>query len=128
MPRFLFSVYHPSGCRNRNHSPRDKLAACDKRTLDGIFNAAAAGNLHSHNGHALDIVVCNNGGQLVGVIDIVKLGTSDKRYAVADKLIVEIAVGVGGAVGGDEQICAVKIGRIDGHELDLNRPLRKLTL
>ena len=123
MPRFLFSVYHPSVCRNRNHSPRDKLSACHKRTFYCIFNAAATGNLHSHNGHALDIIVRDNCGQLVGVIDIVKLGTSDKRYAVADKFIVEIAVGIGGAVGGDEQICAVKTGGIDGHELDLDRPL-----
>ena len=37
------------------------------------------------------------------------------------------AVGVGGAVGSNEKITAVKVGRVNRSELDLNRPLAQFT-
>ena len=38
----------------------------------------------------------------------------------------EVAVGIGRAVRRDEQVCPVKIRRVDRRKLDLNRPLAKL--
>ena len=40
-----------------------------------------------------------------------------------DEPLVEGGVGIGGAVGGDEQPCTVKIGGVYRHQLDLHRPL-----
>ena len=52
----------------------------------------------------------------------------DKGYVVFDEFFVERRIGVGGAVGGDEQLCAVKIRRVYRHELYLNRPLAQSAL
>ena len=38
----------------------------------------------------------------------------------------EIRIGVGRAVGRDEQVCTVEIRRVHGHELNLHRPLAQL--
>ena len=61
----------------------------------------------------------------VAVIDVVQLGAAHQRDVPLDELLVEGGVGVGGAVGGDEEPCAVKIGRVHRHQLDLHRPLGK---
>ena len=42
-----------------------------------------------------------------------------------DKTLMEGGVGVSRAVGGDQQLCVCKIGRVNRHQLDLDRPLRK---
>ena len=47
---------------------------------------------------------------------------------VPDKAIVEPGVGVGGAVGGHQQLLPLKIGGLDGDQLDLHRPLAQLAL
>ena len=44
----------------------------------------------------------------------------------AHELLMDVRVGVGGAVGGDEQLGTVKIGCIHRHELDLAGPLSQL--
>ena len=44
------------------------------------------------------------------------------------ELLVDIGVGIGGAVGGDQQLGTVKVGRVHRHQLDLARPLCQLGL
>ena len=44
------------------------------------------------------------------------------------ELFVDVGIGVGGAVGRDQQLCAVKVGRIHRHKLDLAGPLTQLRL
>ncbi len=99
-----------------------------QRALDGIFNPAAAGDLHTHDRDAFDVVFTQDAGELFAIIAFIEFGTADQRNAPADKLLVERAVGIGCAVGGDEQARAVKIRRVDGYQLNLYRPLRQLAL
>ena len=89
---FLFDQT-PVG-RHGHDPPGQKLAAVADRLRDGALDPAAAGNLHPHDGHALDIILTDDGGQLVGVVTLVQLGTADEGHAVADELLVEVAVGV----------------------------------
>ena len=44
----------------------------------------------------------------------------------AHELLMDVGVGVGGAVGGDKQLGTIKIGCIHRHELDLAGPLGQL--
>ena len=74
-----------------------------------------------------NIVVRKNRRELVGVIHAVELGATDERDSVTNKLVMEVAVGIGGAICSNEQVRSVKIGSVHGYELDLNWPLRKLT-
>ena len=90
-----------------------------------MLNTATAGYFHTHYGHALNIVVRKNRRELVGVIHAVELGATDERDSIANKLVMEVAVGVGGTICRNEQVRSVKIGSVYGYELDLNRPLRE---
>ena len=91
--------------------------------LRGSLQATAARHFHSHDGNALDVVVANDLGQLVGVVYHIKLGATDKCDFALHKVLVHIGVSVGGTVGGDQQLCAV-IKRCDcGQKFYLNRPL-----
>ena len=107
--------------------PGNELAAGLQGALGCAFDATATRNLHANDGYALDIILCNDTGQLFGIVSLVQLGTADQRDAITDELVMEIAVGVGGTVSSDEQIGTVKIGSVNGHELDLAGPLGKLT-
>ena len=56
------------------------------------------------------------------------LAECDDNYAqrvslAADKILMEISIGVGRAVGGDQQLCPIKIGGVDRDQLDLDGPL-----
>ena len=93
-----------------------------------MFEPAAAGDFHSDDRHGLYIVVRDYLRQLLGIVDAVELRAADKGYVVFDEFFVERRIGVGGAVGGDEQLCAVKIRRVYRHELYLNRPLAQSAL
>ena len=44
----------------------------------------------------------------------------------SDKILMEVSIGKGGAVGGNQQVRAVKVGRRKGSQLDLDRPLAQL--
>ena len=87
--------------------------------------SAAAGHLHPHDGHALDVVVPDDGRQLVGVVHVVELGAADDGDLAPHELLVHVGVGVGGAVRRNEQLCAVEEGSLGGHQLDLAGPLRQ---
>lgn len=75
---------------------------------------------------APDVVAAQNFGQLLGVIHHIQLWAADERHAAANEILMEVAVGIGRAVRRDEQVCPVKIRRVDRRKLDLNRPLAKL--
>ena len=79
----------------------------------GVLDTAAARNLHADNGHAFDIVVTDDFGQLFGVVDAVKLWTSDQSYFTMDKVLMEAAVCVSGTVGSDQKFGTVEIRGAD---------------
>ena len=108
------------------HLPRNQLSAVLQRSSYCVFQPAAARHLHAHDGDALNIVSAQDFGQFFTVIHRVELGTADKRDAVPDEIPMEIRIGVGRAVGRDEQVCTVEIRRVHGHELNLHRPLAQL--
>lgn len=110
-------------CGDNCYTPGNEFAALLQCALDGVFNAAAAGDLHARHGHTLDIVFTQDGGELFRVVALIQLGASDERYAAADEILVKRTVGVRGAVRRDEQSCALKIRRVHRSKLDLDRPL-----
>ena len=71
-----------------------------------MFQPAAAGDLHPHDGHALDVVAADDLRQLLGVIHAVQLRAAHQRDMPLDEPLMEGGVGVGGAVGGNQQPCA----------------------
>ena len=88
------------------------------------LDSTAARNFHPHDGYTLNLVLPDNLGQFFTVIDGVQLGTANQRYFPADKIVMEIAVGVGGAVCRNQQGRMIKIRRIDWRQFNLNGPLR----
>jgi hypothetical protein len=122
---FLFQNFSVGG--DGNHLPRNKFAACHQGAFGSVFDSAAAGNLHADNGYAFDVVIGNDLRQLIGVIALVKLGTTDKRYVTPDKLIVKVSVSISGTVCRNKKICSVKVGCINGYKLNLYGPLSELT-
>lgn len=52
-------------CGDNCYTPGNEFAALLQCALDGVFNAAAAGDLHARHGHALDIVFTQDGGELL---------------------------------------------------------------
>ena len=55
------------------------------------------------------------------IIHHIQLGAADHGYLILHKIMMEIAIGISGTVGSDQQISAVKIGSIGRQELDLHR-------
>ena len=64
-------------CGDNCYTPGNEFAALLQCALDGVFNAAAAGDLHPHDGHALDVIVLNDLRQLFAVVHAVQLGSAD---------------------------------------------------
>ncbi len=81
--------------------------------LKGVLKSAAAGHLHAREGDGLDIVCGKDLAELFCVIDGVELRAADERHAAFHEVGVEAAAGIGAAIGGDEQIRAVKIRGLD---------------
>ena len=97
-----------------------------KRRLHGMLDAAAAGNFHAHNGDASDIVIGQDRGQLLGIVDAVQLRAADQGNVIPDEFIVKIAVGVGGAVRSHQELRSVEIRCVHRRQFDLDRPLGEL--
>ena len=74
-----------------------------------MLETAAAGHLHPNDGHLLNFVAADDFGQLFGVVDAVKLWTSDQSYFTMDKVLMEAAVCVSGTVGSDQKFGTVEI-------------------
>ena len=107
-------------------APGDEFAAGLQGSFHSVFNAAATGDFHTDHGDTFDIVVFQYGGEFFGIVALVQFGTADEGNVIADKFIVEIAVGIGGAVCRNQQIGTVKVGGVDRDQFDLYRPLQKL--
>ena len=100
-----------------------QLSAVFERLLRGSLQAAAARYFHTDDGDALDVVIADDLGQLVGVVDHIELRAADQGDLALHEFLVHIGVGVGGAVSGNQQLCAV-IERSDRRQqFDLARPL-----
>ena len=56
LPYHAWLVKDPTVDGDRDDLPRNELAALLQGRFGGVFQSAAAGDLHAHNGHALDIV------------------------------------------------------------------------
>ena len=89
--------------------PRYKFSASLYSLFCGVFNTSAAGNLHSHNGNAFDVVERYDFRQLFRIVHAVQLGAAHEGDVSLDEPLMEGGVGVGGAVGGNQEPCAVKI-------------------
>ena len=63
-----------------------------------MFDSAAAGNFHAYDGDASDLVIGQDRGQFLGIVDAVQFRAADQGDVIPDEFIVEIAVGIGGAV------------------------------
>lgn len=111
-----------------DYIPRDELAAVLQSSDGSMLQPAAAGHLHAQHGHALDIIAADDLGQLFAVIHSIQLRAADDGHMAPHELLVDIGVGIGGAVGGDQQLGTVKVGRVHRHQLDLARPLCQLGL
>ena len=111
---FLFFL-QPAVYRHGDHLPRDKFPALLERLFRRQFQPAAAGHLHPHNSDALDVVLPDDLRQLFGIVHAVQLGTAHEGDVSLNEPLVESGVGVGGAVGGDQQPRAVKIRGIHRH-------------
>ena len=99
--------------------PGDLLAAFLERPLDRLLQPAAAGHLHAHHRYASDRILADDFGQLPGIVHAVQLGAADQGDAPLDKALMEARIGVGRAIGGDQQLGAIKIGRVDRGQLCL---------
>ena len=113
------SADNPAVRGDGHHLPGDLFPAGQQGPLGGVLDAAAARNLHADDGQALNVVVCQDLGELLAVVPRVQLGAADEGYPAPDKVLVEIAVGMAvqsaamsrwaplkyGAVGGTSLIC-----------------------
>ena len=122
----VLSFHNVSVDGDGDDAPGDELAACLQRVCRRPFKSAAAGNFHPHDDKFLDVVLREDGRQLLGVVSLVQLGAADDRDASTHQVAVEVGVCVGRAVCGDEQFCAVEPRSLDGNELYLHGPLGKL--
>ena len=92
-------------------------------SFGGHFQPAAARDFHADQCEVLDIVLTDDFCQFFGVVDVVEFGTADEGDAPFDEVFMETGVGIGRAVGGDEQAGAVEVRRMGRDQLQLDRPL-----
>ena len=88
--------------RDGNDLPRNKLPTLPQCGFRRIFQPAAAGDFHAHDGHALNVVIADDLGELLGIVHTIQLGAANKGDAPLDKLLVEGSVSIGGAVGSNK--------------------------
>jgi len=60
-----------------------------------------------HDRYALDVVVPDTRDQLFAVVGRVQLGTAEDRVFAAHELLMQIGIGIGGTVGGNQEFRAV---------------------
>ena len=65
----------------------------------------------------MDSVGAQDSGEFIGVGRGIELGAADQGDAAADESAVKIAVGIGAAIGGNEQMGVLVVRRGDGGEL-----------
>ena len=98
---YCHSVQNSSIGGDCNYLPGNKLSAGQQSTLGSIFNPTAARYLHTYNGNAVDVVICNDLSQFLGIIHFIQLWTADQRNFAPDELVMKITVGISGTISGD---------------------------
>ena len=83
-------------------------------------------DFHADDGDVLNIVLADDFGQLLGIVDVIELGTADEGDMAFDEIVVEAGIGIGCAVGGNQELSTVKVRCMGRNELELDRPLAKL--
>ena len=91
-----------------------------------MHDAAATRHFHTHDSYAFNIVVPENGGQLVRIVALIQFWTSDECSMIADQFIMKITISIGGTVCRDQEVRAAKIRCVHRNEFYLNRPLGEL--
>lgn len=89
---------------------RNILAAVLDGGFDSVAQTTTARYAHAGNGDGTDPVMLKNERQLFGIINAVQLGTADHGHTLPHKIMVEIAIGKGGAIGSDQQVSTLKAG------------------
>ena len=120
---FVPSNYTFTFKREGDDLPGDELAGSLQRFFRSHFESAAAWNLHAHDGDGLDVVLAQDFRQLLRVVHGIELRTADDRHLTAHELLMEVRVGVGRAVGGDEQLRALEERRAHRNKPYLAGPL-----
>ena len=103
--------------------PRNELPTVPERVFRRSLQSSAARHFHSDNRNALDVVILDDLGQLFGVIHHIELRAADQGDFTLHKILVHIRVGIGGAVGGNQQLCAVVERSLSRQQFNLDRPL-----
>lgn len=116
-------VENPAVGGDSNNLPGNHFFAGFQSAFYSVFDAAAAGNFHAYHGDAFNVVIRNDLSKFFSVVAFIQLRTANERDLVSDKVLVEIPVRIGSAIRGNKQIGIVKIGRINGNQFDLHRPL-----
>ena len=75
---------------DRRHLPGDEFPAFLQGLLCRQFQPSAAGHLHAHDRHALNVIVPDDLHKLLAVVDAVQLWTADQRNTFPDKVLMEI--------------------------------------
>ena len=118
----VFSEQSAVAC-DGDDGERDVLAGGGYRTLCGKLKTAAAGHLHPHERYAAHVVCVQYLAELFGVIDGVELGTAYEQRSAVYEILVEAAVGVGGAVRCNEKMRTVEVFGLHGGQLELHGPV-----
>lgn len=100
--------------------PRNKLSAALQCDFCRVFQSAAAGHFHAHDGHAFNIVIANYFGELLGIVHAIQFRAADIRNISFYEAFVECVIGIRRAVGSAEQLSAFKVRRVHGNKLYLH--------
>ena len=92
-----------------------------------MFQTAAAGDFHAGDSDASDLIFPKDCSELFCVINRIQLWTTYEGDVSLNKILMEIRIGVGGTVGGDQEVGLFIVRSLDRQKLDLYRPLAKLT-
>lgn len=106
--------------------PGDEFPAVLQSGFRSIFQSAAAGNLHTQDRKAADLIFCNDFCELFCVVYAVELRASDQRDPSPHEISVEICIGVSGTIRGDQKIRILEIGSGNRNQFDLAGPLIQL--
>lgn len=122
---YYFSAGHASVRTDEDDPERDIFSAHLNGSFHRAGETAAAGNGHTGYSDTANRIPAENFGKLQGVIDRVQLRTADQRYFAADEILMEVSVGISGAVGGNQEISVVKKRIVYGTQLNLDGEIAK---
>ena len=115
-------VQHSSVGGYGHNLPQNELFAFLKSPSGRHFNTAAARNFHSDHGDAFNIASGDYSLKLFGIVSLVQLRAADQNHPVLNEVVMEIAVGIGGAVSSDKQVGTAEVRCVYRSKLNLYRP------